>query len=105
MRVEQSRIKLIKTEFESKLLFDNQLISDVTPIDISDDFSKNIKSQYDKLPKDKVFVNEVEFNDSVVFWLNNGEICCSINAQINNIVKSDLLINMASAITEFGEPK
>ena len=104
MRAELSRIKLIKTEFESKLLFENPLINDDAVKGSSDEFSENIMSYYKDLPLDKSFVCEIEFKDAVLFWMDEGELSRSINSQIENVLESDMLINLASEIAEFGEP-
>ncbi len=103
--VEQSRIKLIKTEFESKLLFENPLINDTAVKGLSDEFSVNINGFYKELPKDKSFVCKIKFDDAVVFWLNKGELCRSKNAQIANVPESELLINLALEILENDKPK
>jgi signal transduction histidine kinase len=105
MHVERTRIKLIKTEFESKLLFENPLINDTSVKDLSDEFSENILSFYQNLPNDKSFVNKIDFDDAVLFWLDKGEIYKSTNKQIPDVLESEMLINLALEIYEFGEPK
>jgi signal transduction histidine kinase len=104
MRVEQSRIKLIKTEFESKLLFENPLINDAAVKGLSDEFSENIINYYKDLPKDKSFVCSIDFEDAVCFWLNSGEMCRSANPQMANVPESEMLFNLALEITEYGQP-
>jgi len=105
MRAELSRIKLIKTEFESKLLFENPLINDSTVKGVSDEFSENILGYYQDLPKNKSFVGKIEFEDAALFWLNNGELRTSVNNQIAKVLESEMLIGLALEVSEFREPK
>ena len=105
MRVEQRRIKLIKTEFESKLLFENPLINDATFRDLSNDFSENIVNLYKELPKSKSFVKNMDVEDAVLFWLHNGEIFCSKNAEIINAIERDMVLKLAATVKEFGKPE
>lgn len=101
--MERTKIELIKTEFESKLLFDNPLINDIAHQGEAHGFSENIDGLYEDLPKDKSFVHGIELEDAVLFWLHEGTLYHSKNSQFIKDLKGDLLEDMASEIFRNGE--
>ncbi len=105
MKVEHSRIRLIKSDFESKLLFENPLINDSSIVGLSDEFSENIVNFYNELPKDKTFISQLEFDDSLVIWFDAGKLTASDNPLLSGFVNNDLIIELASSIQELNTPQ
>lgn len=101
--MERTKIELIKTEFESKLLFDNPLINDIANQGEAHGFSENIDGLYEDLPKDKSFVRDIEFEDAVLFWVHEGALYHSKSSHFMKGLKADVLEDMASGIFRNGE--